>query len=100
MGEKPRKREDYKAGYYDERTGDYKEYPSSRTDSHQTFSDRIWGSPDDWRKDDSTATDNRWDPGKYSNKESNQQTDNPSSVIDVAGQNHGPGPGPGPGGHH
>lgn len=98
LGEKPRKREDYKAGYYDERTGDYKRYPSSRTDSHQTISDRIWGSPDDWRKDDSTATDNRWDPGKYSNKESNQQTDNPSSVIDVAGQNHGPGPGHG--GHH
>ena len=50
---------------------------SGRRTAHQTMSDRIAGSPDDWREPDSPRTDNRWNPGKYNDTDNNDIHDTP-----------------------
>ena len=79
-------REDYKAA-------------SRRRSAHQHISDRIMGSPDEWKDelgDKNKRVDNRWSPDKYSNNDQNAIADDSSIVTGVPGSGGGPGPG-GPG---
>lgn len=68
LGDAPRSREDYKAN-------------SGRYSAHQTFHDRVSGSPDKWDVAGSNRVDNRWSPDKYRSTDTNDQHENPHADI-------------------
>lgn len=54
---------------------------SGRSTAHQTLTDRIAGSPEDWDKTGSRRSDNRWDPNKFNSTDTNAMHENPHADI-------------------